>query len=165
MDIPSDASPAFQIDIGDDAPHSANGLLWRVRLSLLVAVAAESSISTASGIRTKHLRRNGVRGEWGSAWTAPLNIAPLELPKPDAEPPMPVSWTQYLVSALKGDGKVDRDSGVADDEEGDGETAKDYGGGNDGWRELRVETVECEVPINVWPGNTAFKAVDVVFTI
>jgi RAB6A-GEF complex partner protein 2 len=33
------------------------------------------------------------------------------------------------------------------------------------WRELKVETVECEVPIRVWPGNTAYKPVDVVFDV
>ncbi|KAH8806930.1 Rgp1-domain-containing protein [Flagelloscypha sp. PMI_526] len=33
------------------------------------------------------------------------------------------------------------------------------------WREAKKETVECEVPIRVWPGNTAFKAGDVVFDV
>jgi hypothetical protein len=33
------------------------------------------------------------------------------------------------------------------------------------WSAVKVETVECEVPIKVWPGNTAFKASDVVFNV
>ena len=33
------------------------------------------------------------------------------------------------------------------------------------WSTVKVETVECEVPIKVWPGNTAFKASDVVFNV
>ncbi|EKM77019.1 hypothetical protein AGABI1DRAFT_130745 [Agaricus bisporus var. burnettii JB137-S8] len=33
------------------------------------------------------------------------------------------------------------------------------------WKEVKLETVECEVPIRVWPGNTAFRAVDVVFDV
>jgi len=41
----------------------------------------------------------------------------------------------------------------------------DYGGGEDGWREVKLETVECEVPVKVFPGNTAFKAVEVVFDV
>ncbi|XP_006454967.1 hypothetical protein AGABI2DRAFT_114737 [Agaricus bisporus var. bisporus H97] len=33
------------------------------------------------------------------------------------------------------------------------------------WKEVKLETVECEVPIRVWPGNTAFRAVDVLFDV
>ena len=45
----------------------------------------------------------------------------------------------------------------------DGEV--DIGGGDQDWSELRVETVECEVPIVVWPGNTAFRPLEVVFDV
>lgn len=41
----------------------------------------------------------------------------------------------------------------------------DFGGGEEGWRNVRLEMVECEVPVRVWPGNTAFKAMDVVFEV
>lgn len=41
----------------------------------------------------------------------------------------------------------------------------DYGGGEEGWRDVKLETVECEVPVKVFPGNTAFKALDVVFDV
>ncbi|EAU93381.2 hypothetical protein CC1G_04360 [Coprinopsis cinerea okayama7 len=41
----------------------------------------------------------------------------------------------------------------------------DFEGGEEGWREVKIETVECEVPVRVWPGNTAFRAVDVVFEV
>jgi RAB6A-GEF complex partner protein 2 len=41
----------------------------------------------------------------------------------------------------------------------------DFEGGKVGWTEVRVETVECEVPLRVWPGNTAFRALDVVFDV
>ena len=37
--------------------------------------------------------------------------------------------------------------------------------GEEDWKEVRVEMVECEVPIKVWPGNTAFKATEVVFEV
>jgi hypothetical protein len=33
------------------------------------------------------------------------------------------------------------------------------------WRDVQVEIVECEVPVVVWPGNTAFSALDVVFEV
>lgn len=51
--------------------------------------------------------------------------------------------------------------GLAVDEYGE----VDIGGGESGWGELRVETVECEVPVSVWPGNTAFRPVEVVFDV
>lgn len=42
----------------------------------------------------------------------------------------------------------------------------DFSGGKEGlWQEVKLETVECEVPVRVWPGNTAFKPVDVVFDV
>lgn len=40
-----------------------------------------------------------------------------------------------------------------------------YGGGEEGWRDIKMETVECEVPVRIWPGNTAFKAADIVFDV
>ena len=49
------------------------------------------------------------------------------------------------------------------DEDVEGEV--DLGAGEEGWRELAVETVECEVPVMVWPGNTAFRPEDVVFDV
>lgn len=33
------------------------------------------------------------------------------------------------------------------------------------WTEVRAEMVECEVPIRVWAGNTAYKASEVVFEV
>ncbi|KAE9404371.1 Rgp1-domain-containing protein [Gymnopus androsaceus JB14] len=39
------------------------------------------------------------------------------------------------------------------------------GGKEDKWKEVALETVECEVPVRVWPGNTAFKPVDVMFDV
>lgn len=44
-------------------------------------------------------------------------------------------------------------------------TPVSFGGKERGWKEVRLETVECEVPVGVWPGNTAYKAVDVVFDV
>lgn len=46
-----------------------------------------------------------------------------------------------------------------------GKGDEDLGGGKDGWTELGVEMVECEVPVKVWPGNTAFRAMDVLFDV
>jgi hypothetical protein len=65
-----------------------------------------------------------------------------------------------------GDGVHDGDDVLTDEDdanEGGGEV--DLGAGEEEWREIAVETVECEVPVMVWPGNTAFRPEDVVFDV
>lgn len=48
---------------------------------------------------------------------------------------------------------------------GTGVCFDDTGYGDSGWRESRVETVECEVPVRVWPGNTVYRAERVVWDV
>ena len=178
LDIPSDASPAFQVTIGDGspAPTPTGGLEWKVRLCLLVAVAAESSTVSPEGVRMKQLLRDGEKGEWGSSWKAAASIAPMERPDAGTREQMQQqqqTWGQYLVASLLGTGEKEEGEGEEGEgeEEGegtgfwDGEGRRDFGGGDEGWKDVKVETVECEVPIKVWPGNTAFKATDVVFDV
>ncbi|KIJ58929.1 hypothetical protein HYDPIDRAFT_98508 [Hydnomerulius pinastri MD-312] len=166
LDIPSDASPAFQVQLGEPghkSSGSAGGLVWRVRLCLLVAVAAESSQVAGDGVRLKHLVRDGPAGEWGTSYKASPTIAPMERPKPAEETIQPPStWSSFFMNSFLGAGEREYHDG---DEDVDEEEAKDKGDGEDEWKELKVETVECEVPISVWPGNTAFKAMDVVFDV
>ncbi|KAA1468345.1 hypothetical protein DENSPDRAFT_833600 [Dentipellis sp. KUC8613] len=174
LDIPSDASPAFQLTMGEPP---LGGLEWKVRLCLLVAVAAPP----AAGGKLKQLVRSGIRGEWGSSWVPTPSIAPLERPeepKPKPKPaaaeqaPAPTSfWSTFFTStfvAPTASGFHDGDD-LDDEEDGEGrslgEGEVDLGAGEEGWRPVRVETVECEVPVKVWPGNTAFRAVDVVFDV
>ena len=57
-----------------------------------------------------------------------------------------------------------RDSIVEDDDGGVSESGESWGNEEE-WRDVKVEMVECEVPIKVWPGNTAFKATEVVFDV
>lgn len=102
-------------------------------------------------------------------------------------PQTPRGWASYFINALASGEREYHDGDEDDDEEaygtapehsgaspqpvyGDGlvvdETGEvDIGGGGQGWSELRVETVECEVPIRVWPGNTAFKPLEVIFDV
>ena len=88
LDIPSDASPAFQCECASPYPFSDSarelntigsmgnqgqvpgGLTWTVRLCLLVAVASPYATAGVSGARTKGLVRDGPQGEWGSTWRA-----------------------------------------------------------------------------------------------
>ncbi|KAJ3918996.1 Rgp1-domain-containing protein [Lentinula edodes] len=213
LDIPSDASPAFQIKVGDQPVHTDTmthpktkfdgGLEWKVRLCLLVAVAKENSDSGTEGVRFKSLVRDGPRGEWGSAWKAPIGAAPSEKPMSASsstgqlsprqqQPGVVKSWTSFITASFlgaaeggyhDGDELSDYSSDPNDDEVGyegnynsyDGikpnraggvGTGVNFGGGREvSWQEIKLETVECEVPVSVWPGNTAFKPVDVVFDV
>lgn len=175
--------------------HGPGGLEWKVRLCLLVSVASPYAREGYDGIRMKHLIVDGERGEWGSAWRATKGIAPLQnidTRKADAAAAAALArgeqqgqnsrrggWTSYIFSSLLSgereyhDGDEDVDSDVEPDAHSAGEgividptTGEvDVGGGEHGWSELRVETVECEVPIGIWPGNTAFKPMEVVFSV
>ena len=89
LDIPSDATPAFQclctplpsmssFPRDHEANDSPGGLSWTVRLCLLVGIANEHARRDISGARTKGLVRDGPQGEWGASWRATRGIAPLE---------------------------------------------------------------------------------------
>ncbi|KIY67296.1 Rgp1-domain-containing protein [Cylindrobasidium torrendii FP15055 ss-10] len=162
LDIPSDSSPAFQISVGNDKP---GGLEWKVRLCLLVAVAAESASDGTEGVRMKGMVRDGPPGEWGASWWATPTIAPMEKPTVTSPGAAQPGWTAWLL----GYGAENPEEGIVDgikpDMNGGVGTGVDFGGGEEGWKDVKVETVECEVPVKVWPGNTAFKAAEVVFDV
>jgi len=184
LDIPPDAAPAFRLSLGG-AP-SEGGLAWKVRLCLLVAVAVP-------GAQVRGLAREGHRGQWGSTWVGADSLAPRERPLPPkvADPPslspsspnqsqspkpkaqqmaaspQTRSWAALLASTFLGmsEGGFHDGDETATDDDADADGEVDLGGGEEGWRELAVETVECEVPVTVWPGNTAFRPEDVVFDV
>ena len=65
-----------------------------------------------------------------------------------------------------GYGYGDKDyDGIIPDLAGGVGVGVDYANGDEGWQEVKLETVECEVPVKVFPGNTAFKALDVMFDV
>jgi hypothetical protein len=176
LDIPPDASPAFQIDVIDEPGYleqrtsrgAAGGLEWKVRLCLLVAVASESTRIGSDGVRLKSLTRDGPRGEWGSSWRGAPTIAPMQYLVQSSESATAEmstglrSWATYLASPFIGAApEMYSDGNEADEVNGDDPIAED----DEGWTPVKVETVECEVPIKVWPGNTAFMAADVVFEV
>ncbi|KAF9265604.1 Rgp1-domain-containing protein [Marasmius fiardii PR-910] len=212
LDIPSDASPAFQVSVdpssveapshpymnGQGPPSSSDstkpgGLEWKVRLSLLVAIASESADKGTEGVLIKNLIRDGERGEWGCGWVVPPRGTGLleKLPKPKAPSPPSLgsgtgkgfvrSWTSFLmgedsqsevdslsVSSVD-DGEESGYDGIKPDRHGGVGMGVDFSGcgrGGEGeWEEVKTEMVECEVPIRVWPGNTAFRSVDVLFDV
>lgn len=171
LDIPSDASPAFEVIMpaSSSGQTATGGLEWKVRLYLLVAVASSGSLEATDGMRLKSLVPDGPRGEWGTAWGAAHSIAPSERPSSKLlgselanAPRVTQSWTSFFTSALLGSTEPFNQYHDGDEEEEDGEQRS---GREEDWREVNVEMVECEVPIRVWPGNTAFKATEVVFEI
>ncbi|KZT09076.1 Rgp1-domain-containing protein [Laetiporus sulphureus 93-53] len=171
LDIPPDATPAFQVDVSAGPDHRPGGLEWKVRLCLLVAVAQPTSKEGPGGLRLRHLVRDGPGGEWGSSWKAAWTIAPMERPDLHAEaeaanapgqmPSASGSWLSYFTAPLLGPATGYHDGDEVDEEKEGDDTVGEEGE----WREVRTEVVECEVPIRVWPGNTAFKATEVIFDV
>ena len=168
LDIPPDASPAFQIEVRGEPgyleppiPVGPGGVEWKVRLCLLVAVASDQSEKGVNDVRLKTLVRDGPNGEWGVSWRGAPSIAPLEQISDATAAGTPNgvrSWASYFASPFTSSGS-ERDHGGDELDEGDECEAEEE------WSAVKVETVECEVPIKVWPGNTAFKASDVVFNV
>ncbi|KAG1809812.1 Rgp1-domain-containing protein [Suillus plorans] len=188
LDIPSDASPTFGIvlssppllgnghingslsgngTVAGAGPGKIGGLTWKVHLTLLVGV-------TAPNARVRGLTRDGAPTSWGSAWRAPVGIAPEQQEVPGSgakevgKQAQQQSWTSYLMSSFLGTGEKEYHDGddINDDEEPEVPAQKEEGEQEEGdWRDVQVEIVECEVPVVVWPGNTAFSAVDVVFEV
>ncbi|KAG1746945.1 Rgp1-domain-containing protein [Suillus lakei] len=158
LDIPSDACPGFGIVLsspsllgnnvhagpGNKTGTGAGGLTWKVHLTLLVGV-------TAPNARVRGLTRDGAPTAWGSAWRAPVGIAP----------------EQQDVHVVSPDPKEEYHDGddIDDDDEVPSSQKEEEAAEEGDWRDVQVEIVECEVPVVVWPGNTAFSAVDVVFEV
>jgi RAB6A-GEF complex partner protein 2 len=169
LDIPPDASPAFRIGVGgkssldggeEGAVVSAQGgLEWKVRLCLLVAVAREGAL-------VRGFKRDGDRGAWGTSWIAEEGMAPMEKEPSSSkagDAPVKMSkdrtsqgWAAFLAASILGSAEEEEEA-VEEEEEDEEE--------EEGWRAVRVETVECEMPLRVWPGSTAFKTMEVVFDV
>lgn len=179
LDIPPDGSPAFQVDVvgqGQSStriPSGSGGLEWKVRLCLLVAVGSVSAVADSNGVRLKNLIRDGPRGDWGSSWKAAPTIAPKERPEIRAQSSAdqgtsatsPISWVSYFANAILGASETGYHDGDEDIEDEDGSQSGEVWGNEEDWRDVKVEMVECEVPIKVWPGNTAFKASEITFDV
>lgn len=148
-----------------DGKGKVGGLTWKVHLTLLVAVTSPNG-------RVRGLTQDGAPTAWGTAWRAPAGIAPEEQEtrvgsseKKSSETKQGQSWTSYLMSSFLGTGEREYHDGDDIDDEDVPSSAVEGGKEDEDWRELQVEVVECEVPVVVWPGSTAFSAVDVVFDV
>ncbi|QRV76963.1 Rgp1 domain protein [Ceratobasidium sp. AG-Ba] len=140
LDIPSDGAPSFGLVLnpttgqanGKTVPNGnyralkvEGGLQWRIRMALLVCMAPPS--------RSRNVVRDGLGNEWGEAWRATSDLAPLA--------PAPESGGSESWGAFFG-----RWTG---DEDGEGAEEK--------WIKTKLETLECELPITVFPGSTAYQ--------
>lgn len=124
-------------------------------------------------MRLRQLVRDRLPGDWGASWKGTASIAPMERPDLRANagvqspttPSTAATWLSYFTAPLLGPSAEYHDG----DDEGPGSDSDGDEGAGLGdeaeWREVHAEMVECEVPIRVWPGNTAFKATDVVFDV
>jgi len=180
LDIPADGTPAFEIT-AYDPDEGAGGLAWHVRMNFLVAVAPPHSGPTElvmQGGEEETLRshvQDGPGGEWGLSSRATDSLAPLvgtdsvpAVARNNARPdelwsgtiPTASGGARNWTSMFLGDSE---DNGA---EEGDGEVGDDEerrGGGVGGWVPVEVQTVECEVPVSIWPGATAFRPRESIF--
>ncbi|KIJ45183.1 hypothetical protein M422DRAFT_67326 [Sphaerobolus stellatus SS14] len=165
LDIPSDASPAFEILQGDS---ETGGLEWKLRLYLLVSVASAAG-GNAKGkgraVEVRTMEKDGSPGEWGRGFRAPEGLAPVErvpaqevhLKATTGATSTARGWLSALFNGIAAGTYHDGDVEEDEEEEKKKEEAED----GTRWAEMAVETVECLVPLRVYPGNTAFRAQEV----
>ncbi|KAF7376001.1 Rgp1-domain-containing protein [Mycena sanguinolenta] len=182
---PATVAPAFGVVAGDNG--NAGGLEWKVRLCLLVGVAnAESDAGTEGAGDAAHGEVHGARRQ--SSACSSVFPPPPSLPQSPTPPEKPAGWGAFFAASFLGGSEGGyHDGDDFDDDEGmeDGTAEEDiygydgvksnpaggvgvgvrYGGREEGWSEVKVEMVECVVPVRVWAGNTAFRAGDVVFNV
>lgn len=103
------------------------GLQWRIRLALVVCMAPPS--------RSRHVTRDGPGNEWGEAWRAG-DLAPLGPATADSGGTE--SWGSFFGRWT-------------------GEEETNESGADEKWVKMKLETLECELPINVFPGSTAYQ--------
>jgi len=105
-------------------------------MCFLVATARRNDANP----QLRHLVRDGVRGEWGASWKAAARLAPLESPPVALSiPESPSTWSLFS-----------RRSEVLSEPD---------------WVDCGLDTVECDVGISVWPGNTLYRPTHVEFEI
>ncbi|KAG9125759.1 hypothetical protein FRC07_006318 [Ceratobasidium sp. 392] len=154
LDIPSDGAPSFALVLKPSEPSNKGlpnghatlqnglaargnknigtvegGLQWRVRMAFVVCMSS----------RPRHVVRDGPGNEWGDAWRATAELAPLG-PASDANASTGSETWGSFFGRWTGD----------EDVEGAPE-------GEEKWTKLKLETLECELPINVFPGSTAYQ--------
>jgi hypothetical protein len=149
LDIPSDATPTFVIRAGDTTLNGQNGntralngqngsvnkslveggLKWHVRMALVVCMSPSA--------RVRYVVRDA-GNDWGVAWRAVSELAPLGPADPRAANSGGEGWGSFF----------GRWTG---DEEGGQEKQEEE------WVKLKPETIECELPITVFPGSTAYQ--------
>ncbi|KAG8952574.1 hypothetical protein FRC03_012068 [Tulasnella sp. 419] len=163
LDIPSDASPGFRFMHQDESGdyEDEGGIEWKVRLCFLVAMVPPSNEPDApnpSKVEMRHLTKDGVGGDWGTSWRASSTLAPLvkaSLLPPSFIPPSSGVFQKTHNRAAGSSWSLRSWLG------GGEEVAMD----KDRWQELGSETVECEVGIVVWPGNTLYRPVQCEFEV
>jgi hypothetical protein len=173
LDIPADGTPAFEIT-AYDPDEGAGGLAWHVRMNFLVAVAPPHSGPTELAMQgeeetLKSHVQDGPGGEWGWSSRASDSLAPLvetdKVARNNVRPDELQSGTMPTTSggARNWTSMFLGESEDNDAEEGDVGDDEERRGGVGGWVPVEVQTVECEVPVSIWPGATAFRPRESIF--
>jgi hypothetical protein len=182
LDIPSDASPAFELVDSSTGSDATSGLEWKLNVVLQVGIPPlQEEVLSKGKNQKRNLVKDGSQSEWGFCYTASDDAVPLErVGKTDqSNVQRSMGWMSYLapgyfLKSAEGS-KEERTEGSEGESEGEpvrwkgkgkeGEIGQDGLGELSEWRRLIGENVEFEVPLRVWPGNTAFRPTDVVFEV
>nr|XP_019042675.1 hypothetical protein I302_08379 [Kwoniella bestiolae CBS 10118]OCF21605.1 hypothetical protein I302_08379 [Kwoniella bestiolae CBS 10118] len=145
LDIPSDATPGFSLAAGDD--DGKGGLQWKVKLQFVVAVPPHNQHTS-----THRRSQSAIRGEKPNTPKKGKNEAINLIPKHGMSNDNDNKFysASTTLTPLLHTSDPPRLNGTADEKgyNGDRPLAR--------WQEMKTELVECEVPVKVLAGNTAF---------
>ncbi|WVR05250.1 hypothetical protein IAU60_002262 [Kwoniella sp. DSM 27419] len=160
LDIPSDATPDFRLTAGEG---DEGGLNWKVRLQFVVAVPPSA-----------HCRRNGHsrRSESGTrekpdanGMGRPQSTNLLPLPRAPNDTDHTFYAASTTLSPMLPVSAADSDHRSYKDDTSHPKGRLTPEGGGRKWQEMKTEVVECEVPVKVLAGNTAFVVRPSVWTV
>lgn len=152
LDIPSDATPAFNLAAGEG---EKGGLQWKLKLNFTVGVpprdwkrkTGESNLKSESDVDTK-----------GTMKCSGVHLLPIQRSRNIDE------GDNIFYSASTGiTPMIPRHRQNASSTSGSKSDVKNEEAVN--WYESRTESVECEVPVRVLAGSTAFLVRPLVYTV
>ncbi|KAJ1310699.1 hypothetical protein OPQ81_009224 [Rhizoctonia solani] len=89
LDIPSDGTPTFVLRAGEAAGRGVEGgLQWRVRMALVVCMTPAA--------QARYLEPDGPGNDWGEAWRASGDVAPMGPADPKAPPTTGEGWGAFF---------------------------------------------------------------------
>ncbi|WWD01381.1 hypothetical protein V866_008324 [Kwoniella sp. B9012] len=145
LDIPSDSTPGFSLAAGEE--DGKGGLEWKVKLQFVVAVPpTHHHHSHRHSVDHRRSQSEKSQSPVEKGKNEAINLIPKNGISNDHDNKFYSAST--TLTPLLHTTDPPRMNGSMDDKDGERSMSK--------WQEMKTELVECEIPVKVLAGNTAF---------